>query len=111
MRTARTELLEITYLDEGPADGAPVLLLHGWPDDVRTWRDVLARLHAVGRRTIVPYLQVSDRRGSVPTRRSATGVGSRSPKTLSTCWTCWASSGSRWWGTTGARAQRTSSPR
>jgi pimeloyl-ACP methyl ester carboxylesterase len=57
MRTARTELLEIAYLDEGPADGAPVLLLHGWPDDVRTWRDVLPRLHAVGRRTIVPYLR------------------------------------------------------
>jgi len=57
MRTARTELLEIAYLDEGPADGAPVLLLHGWPDDVRTWRGVLPRLHATGRRTIVPYLR------------------------------------------------------
>ena len=63
MRTARTELLEIAYLDEGPADGPPVLLLHGWPDDVRAWRGVAPTFHAAGRRTVTPYL-----RGFGPTR-------------------------------------------
>jgi pimeloyl-ACP methyl ester carboxylesterase len=63
MRIARTELLEIAYLDEGPADGAPVLLLHGWPDDVRAWRGVAPQLHAAGWRTVTPYL-----RGFGPTR-------------------------------------------
>jgi pimeloyl-ACP methyl ester carboxylesterase len=32
MKTIRTSVLEIAYFDDGPKDGEPVLLLHGWPE-------------------------------------------------------------------------------
>jgi pimeloyl-ACP methyl ester carboxylesterase len=35
----------------GPADGAPVLLLHGFPQDHREWELITPRLHAAGLRT------------------------------------------------------------
>jgi pimeloyl-ACP methyl ester carboxylesterase len=63
MPTIRTKLLDITYEDGGPADGLPVLLLHGWPDAPRSWAGVAQRLQAAGWRTIVPYL-----RGTAPTQ-------------------------------------------
>src|SRR5262249_20935676 len=43
----------------GPAEGRPVLLVHGWPDAPRGWRQVAARLHEAGWRTIAPYLRGS----------------------------------------------------
>jgi pimeloyl-ACP methyl ester carboxylesterase len=63
LRRARTSVLEIAYEESGPADGAPVFLMHGFPDDVRTWDGVAAPLAAQGYRVIVPYL-----RGYGPTR-------------------------------------------
>jgi pimeloyl-ACP methyl ester carboxylesterase len=59
----QTELLEIAYEERGPREGLPVILLHGWPDDVRTWDGVVAPLNMAGFRTIAPYL-----RGFGPTR-------------------------------------------
>jgi pimeloyl-ACP methyl ester carboxylesterase len=61
--TLTTDLLEIAYTDDGPRDGPPVLLLHGWPDSPRTWREAASRLTGAGYRTIVPAL-----RGFAPTR-------------------------------------------
>jgi pimeloyl-ACP methyl ester carboxylesterase len=61
--TLTTDLLEIAYADDGPRDGRPVLLLHGWPDSPRTWRGVASRLAEAGYRPIVPAL-----RGFAPTR-------------------------------------------
>ena len=52
-----TDTLEIEYRNEGPRDGATVLLLHGWPDDASTWDGVAARLNAAGLRTIAPSLR------------------------------------------------------
>jgi pimeloyl-ACP methyl ester carboxylesterase len=63
MPTIHTELLSLTYEEAGPADGPPVLLLHGWPDAPRGWRVVAQHLQAAGWRTIIPYL-----RGTAPTR-------------------------------------------
>ena len=60
---AETEELFVSYEVRGPADGRPVLLLHGWPDDIRTWDKVAAALASGGYRTIAPYL-----RGFGPTR-------------------------------------------
>ena len=40
-----------------------MILLHGWPDDVRAWDRLLPALHQAGWRTICPYL-----RGFGPTR-------------------------------------------
>jgi pimeloyl-ACP methyl ester carboxylesterase len=59
----RTPLLDIAYESGGPQEGSPVFLLHGWPDDVRTYDGVRPALHAAGFRTIVPWL-----RGFGPTR-------------------------------------------
>lgn len=42
-----TSLLKIAYEQRGPAGGFPVVLLHGWPDDVRTWDGVVARLSVI----------------------------------------------------------------
>lgn len=52
-----TSLLDIAYEEHGSADGFPVLLLHGWPDDVRTWDGVAPALAEAGYRVIVPYLR------------------------------------------------------
>jgi pimeloyl-ACP methyl ester carboxylesterase len=62
-KTTRTNLLEIAYLESGPADGVPVILLHGWPSDVHDWDDVAPKLAAEGYRVLVPWL-----RGYGPTR-------------------------------------------
>jgi pimeloyl-ACP methyl ester carboxylesterase len=58
-----TPTLTIGCEISGPESGAPAVLLHGWPDDARTWDRLLPALHAAGRRTFVPYL-----RGHGPTR-------------------------------------------
>ena len=52
-----TPLLHVAYLDEGPRDGQPLLLLHGWPDDARTWREVIPVLNRAGYRTLAPWLR------------------------------------------------------
>jgi pimeloyl-ACP methyl ester carboxylesterase len=57
LRHARTSVLDIAYEESGPADGVPVFLMHGFPDDVRTWDTVAAPLAANGHRVIVPYLR------------------------------------------------------
>jgi pimeloyl-ACP methyl ester carboxylesterase len=50
-------LLNVSYLEEGPRDGVPVLLLHGWPDDARTWDGIAPALNEAGYRTIAPWLR------------------------------------------------------
>jgi pimeloyl-ACP methyl ester carboxylesterase len=59
----RTPTLEIAYEASGPPGGVPVILLHGFPDDVRAYDEVAPPLVAVGYRVLVPYL-----RGYGPTR-------------------------------------------
>ena len=49
-----TSLLKIAYEERGPAGGFPVVLLHGWPDDVRTWDGVVARQLCVSASVIFP---------------------------------------------------------
>lgn len=60
---ARTPGLEIAFEAHGPLDGMPVILLHGWPDDVRTWDRIAPGLAKAGYRVLVPWL-----RGFGPTR-------------------------------------------
>jgi len=52
-----TPTLRIAYEAGGPENGMPVLLLHGWPDDPRTWDKVAPALQRAGFRTVVPYLR------------------------------------------------------
>jgi pimeloyl-ACP methyl ester carboxylesterase len=50
-------LLNVGYAEAGPADGPPVILLHGWPYDIHSFVDVVPLLSAAGHRVIVPYLR------------------------------------------------------
>jgi pimeloyl-ACP methyl ester carboxylesterase len=59
----RTPLLDIAYEHSGPTGGIPVILLHGFPYDVRGYDNAVALINEAGFRTIVPYL-----RGYGPTR-------------------------------------------
>ncbi|MEP6656079.1 MAG: alpha/beta hydrolase [Betaproteobacteria bacterium] len=56
-RTVRSKTLEIAYLESGPEDGLPVILLHGWPSDVHDWSDVVPPLSAQGFRILAPWLR------------------------------------------------------
>lgn len=50
-------VLNVGYAEEGPADGFPVLLLHGWPYDIHAFVDVAPILAAAGYRVIIPHLR------------------------------------------------------
>ena len=56
-------VLNVAYAEAGPANGKPVILLHGWPYDIHSFVEVTPLLAAAGYRVIVPYL-----RGYGPTR-------------------------------------------
>ena len=49
--------LNVGYAEAGPADGQPVILLHGWPYDIHTYAEAAPLLAAQGFRVIVPYLR------------------------------------------------------
>ena len=50
-------LLNVGYAEAGPANGRPVILLHGWPYDIHSFVDVAPLLASAGYRVIVPYLR------------------------------------------------------
>ncbi len=50
-------VLNVGYAEAGPADGAPVILLHGWPYDIYSFVDVAPMLAGAGYRVIVPHLR------------------------------------------------------
>jgi len=65
METIRTGVLDLAYERWGPDQpaGTPVVLVHGFPDDARSWTRVAEALAAEGRQVAAPYL-----RGHGPTR-------------------------------------------
>src|SRR5947208_10076180 len=63
MKTIRTATLESAYEESGQAAGRPVILLHGFPDDVHAYDEVAPPLAERGWHVFVPYL-----RGYGPTR-------------------------------------------
>jgi pimeloyl-ACP methyl ester carboxylesterase len=50
-------LLNVGYVESGPATGTPVILLHGWPYDIYSFADVTPLLVAQGYHVFVPYLR------------------------------------------------------
>jgi pimeloyl-ACP methyl ester carboxylesterase len=62
-QTIETADLVIAYEVWGPGDGRPVVLVHGWPDDVHCWDGMASTLAGAGCRVYAPYL-----RGCGPTR-------------------------------------------
>ncbi|MBV9656631.1 MAG: alpha/beta hydrolase [Verrucomicrobia bacterium] len=69
----RTPVAEIGYFDDGPADGFPLVLLHGYPDDAQTWDGVVTELRAAapGLRLLRPF-----QRGCGPSRVTAPDAAS-----------------------------------
>jgi pimeloyl-ACP methyl ester carboxylesterase len=50
-------ILNVGYAEAGPANGRPVLLLHGWPYDIHSYAGVAPILSAKGYRVIIPHLR------------------------------------------------------
>ena len=50
-------VLNVGYAEAGPANGRPVILLHGWPYDIHAFVEVAPILAAKGYRVIMPYLR------------------------------------------------------
>ncbi len=63
LRRVQTPVLDVGYEEHGPSAGFPILLLHGFPYDVRSFDGAVAPLAEAGHRVLVPYL-----RGYGPTR-------------------------------------------
>ena len=63
IRRVETSVLEIAYEQSGAETGFPIILLHGFPYDVRAWDGTRGPLADAGYRVLVPYL-----RGYGPTR-------------------------------------------
>lgn len=63
LKSIEAGVLEIAYLDDGPKDGWPCIMGHGFPYDVNAYEHVTPILADSGARVIVPYL-----RGYGPTR-------------------------------------------
>jgi pimeloyl-ACP methyl ester carboxylesterase len=63
LKYAKAGVLNVGYLESGPAGGTPVVLLHGFPYDVHAFDAVTPLLVSAGCRVITPYL-----RGYGPTR-------------------------------------------
>ncbi len=57
LKQIKAGLLNVGYAEAGPADGQPVILLHGWPYDIHSYVDVAPILASSGYRVIVPYLR------------------------------------------------------
>ena len=57
LRHVEAGVLDIAYFEAGPANGPPVLLMHGFPYDIHAYAEVAPMLAATGCRVIVPYLR------------------------------------------------------
>ena len=57
VKFVQTPVLNIAYGDHGNILGFPIILLHGFPYDVRAWDEVIPPLIEGGYRVLVPYLR------------------------------------------------------
>lgn len=57
IKQIKAGVLNVGYAEVGPANGKPVILLHGWPYDINSYAQVAPLLAAQGYRVIVPYLR------------------------------------------------------
>jgi pimeloyl-ACP methyl ester carboxylesterase len=56
-RDVRARGVRFHVAEAGPADGPPVVLLHGWPQHWFMWRDAIPALASEGRRVLAPDLR------------------------------------------------------
>jgi pimeloyl-ACP methyl ester carboxylesterase len=71
-KEAKANGLTFAFLEDGPADGPLVLLLHGFPDNAMSWEFQIPALAAAGYRVVAPWL-----RGYPPTEIPAGGFYDR----------------------------------
>ena len=57
VRSVQTSALDIGYEEDGASGGFPIILLHGFPYDVKAWDGVVPPLVDAGYRVLVPYLR------------------------------------------------------
>jgi pimeloyl-ACP methyl ester carboxylesterase len=57
VKFAKTPVLNIGYEEHGDPTGFPIMLLHGFPYDIRSFDGVVPPLVEAGHRIIVPYLR------------------------------------------------------
>ncbi|HEY6790926.1 MAG TPA: alpha/beta hydrolase [Trebonia sp.] len=70
VRQIAAGVLDVGYVEAGPADGRPVILMHGFPYDIHSYVTVAPLLASEGYRVIVPYFRgygtTTFRSGSTP---------------------------------------------
>ena len=103
--------LNIGYAELGPAEGSPVLLLHGWPYDIHSFAEVAPILASAGFRVIVPYLRGYGTTRFLSSETLRNGQQSLSPSMRSRSWTRSKSRRPFSAALIGARGPRTSSRR
>jgi pimeloyl-ACP methyl ester carboxylesterase len=57
VRQVKAGVLSTGYVEAGPADGRPVILMHGFPYDIHSYAEVAPLLAARGYRVIMPYFR------------------------------------------------------
>ena len=57
LKLVQTPVLNIGYEESGNPSGFPIILLHGFPYDIRSWDRVVPMLTESGHRVLVPYLR------------------------------------------------------
>jgi pimeloyl-ACP methyl ester carboxylesterase len=57
LKFIQTPVLNIGYEESGNVSGFPIILLHGFPYDIRSWDRVVPLLTEAGHRVLVPYLR------------------------------------------------------
>lgn len=57
VKFVQTPVLSIGYEEHGPISGFPIMLLHGFPYDIRSFDGVVSPLAEAGYRVLVPYLR------------------------------------------------------
>jgi pimeloyl-ACP methyl ester carboxylesterase len=57
LKSIQAGVLNVTYIESGPSNGTPIILLHGFPYDVHAYDQVTPALVSAGCRVIMPYLR------------------------------------------------------
>src|ERR1700727_3585560 len=57
MQTIKTAILDVAFEAGGPRSGPPILLLHGWPDDIREWSAITTHLEEAGFYWVAPWVR------------------------------------------------------
>jgi pimeloyl-ACP methyl ester carboxylesterase len=57
MQTVRAGVLDVAFERYGDPSGRPVVLLHGFPYDARSYEDAAGLLADAGADVVVPYLR------------------------------------------------------